>query len=127
MRLGWGRTVCAGSVLERDASVVTPAVQLGVGGLPDLAHAHSPSRGGRRNGRGGGPALTGMTAFGTKGSDGSLFYLFIPLLVLLVCVLGSFLLLALVLVLLTTFISHGMSPLLQCAHELDCPAADGFK
>lgn len=57
MRLGLGRTVCAGSVLERDVSVVTPAVQLGVGGLPDLAHAPSPIRGVRRNGRGWGQLL----------------------------------------------------------------------
>jgi|TARA_B110000263_G_C15171856_1_gene447272 hypothetical protein len=64
---------------------------------------------------------------GAKDSACSLFYLFIPLLVLLVCVLGGLLFLALVLVFLTTFISHGMSPLLQCAHELDCPAMDGVK
>ena len=68
-----------------------------------------------------------MAEAGAKRSDISLFYLFIPLLVLFVCVLGGLLLLALVLVLLTTFISHGMSPLLQCTHELDCPAVDGLK
>ena len=48
-----------------------------------------------------------------KDSDVSLFRLFIPLLVLLFCVLCGFLLLALILVLLTAFISHYRSPSLQ--------------
>ena len=54
-----------------------------------------------------------VTLGAPKGSDVSRFRLFIPLLVLLCYVLCGFLLLALILVLLTTFVSHGMSPLLQ--------------
>lgn len=55
------------------------------------------------------PAAQGIV----PGSDVARFRLFIPLLVLFCCVLCGFLLLALILVLLTTFISHCMSPLLQ--------------
>ena len=55
----------------------------------------------------------------------SRFRLFILFLLLLCCVLCGSLLLALILVPLTTFVSHCMSPLFADAHELDCPAVDG--
>ena len=60
-----------------------------------------------------------------EGSDLSRFRLFILFLLLLCCVLCGSLLLALILVPLTTFVSHCMSPLFADAHELDCPAVDG--
>ena len=60
-----------------------------------------------------------------EGSDLSRFRLFILFLLLLCCVLCGSLLLTLILVPLTTFVSHCMSPLFADAHELDCPAVDG--
>ena len=60
-----------------------------------------------------------------EGSDLSRFRLFILFLLLLCCVLCGSLLLALILVPLTTFVSHCMSPLFADAHELDRPALDG--
>ena len=107
---------------------------LRVDGLPDLAHAALAEEGGHVVVAEAGASFQGHEFVRDKaleflgaleGSDLSRFRLFILFLLLLCCVLCGSLLLALILVPLTTFVSHCMSPLFADAHELDCPAVDG--